>query len=54
MKGVVQMIAKGCTCENSFPVPFSEEEIVSVRVTYRQDKTIKLKKETEEIGRAHV
>lgn len=42
------MIHKGCTCENSFPIPFPKEEIVSVCIAYKQNGVIKLEKKTED------
>lgn len=33
------MIAKGCTCKNSFPIPYTEEEIAALFVTYQQNNT---------------
>lgn len=42
------MIPKGCTCENSFSVPFSEEEVDNLCVTYKQNKVIKFEKKLED------
>lgn len=38
------MIPKGCTCENSFSISFAEEQIDSLRITYKQNKVIKVEK----------
>ena len=32
------MIPKGCTCENSFSIPYDKEEIATLLITYQQNK----------------
>ena len=39
------MIGKGCTCENTFTIPFAEDEIEAIRITYCQNDEIILEKE---------
>ena len=38
------MIPRGCTCENSFSLPFNQEEIESLCITYKENEEIRLKK----------
>lgn len=38
------MIAKGCTCKNSFPIPYEKEEIATLFITYQQDKETVIEK----------
>lgn len=42
------MIPKGCTCENSFSVPFLEENVACLRITYKQNGVIKIEKNLED------
>lgn len=32
------MIPKGCTCKNSFPIPHVRDEVVTLFITYQQNK----------------
>ena len=35
------MIPKGCTCRNTFEIPYSESEVEAICITYKQgDKTL--------------
>lgn len=38
------MIAKGCTCKNSFPIPYTKDEIATLFVTYQQSKETVIEK----------
>lgn len=42
------MIAKGCTCKNTFTIPFKQEEIETLFITYCQRKEIVLEKTLED------
>ena len=35
-QGVMEMIAKGCTCKNTFSIPFAESDIKVIFITYQQ------------------
>ena len=39
------MIGKGCTCENTFTIPFMEDEIEAIRITYCQKDKVLFEKE---------
>ena len=38
------MIAKGCTCKNTFSIPFIESQIKDIIITYKQGDAIILEK----------
>ena len=52
------MIAKGCTCKNSFLFPFAESDVVVIYITYQQNGKIVIEKELEDCtfldGRVYV
>ena len=39
------MIEKGCTCKNTFTLPFVEDEVKAVRITYSQNDKVLFQKE---------
>lgn len=39
------MIGKGCTCVNTFTLPFAKEEVKAICIVYCQDSEILVKKE---------
>lgn len=42
------MIGKGCTCENTFSIPFVESDIAAIRITYGQKNKVLFEKELED------
>ena len=42
------MIGKGCTCQNSFTIPFKEKNIKAIRITYCQDDKVLFEKQLED------
>ena len=42
------MIAKGCTCRNTFTIPYGETEVEVLYITYCQKKEIVLEKTLED------
>jgi hypothetical protein len=43
-KGDDDLIAKGCTCDNSFSIPYEKEEVAAIVITYRQKGVTKVEK----------
>ena len=39
------MISKGCTCKHTFAIPFTENQISAIFITYQQDQVTKIEKE---------
>ena len=36
----VIIIPKGCTCKNSFDFPYSQQEVTTLFITYKQNKVV--------------
>ena len=42
------MIGKGCTCINTFTLPFGEDRVKAIRITYSQNDKILFEKQLED------
>lgn len=42
------MIGKGCTCVNTFSLPFSGDRVKAIRITYSQNDNILFEKQLED------
>lgn len=43
-KGSDDLIARGCTCENFFSIPYEQDEIAAIFITYQQRGITKVEK----------
>lgn len=43
-KGSDDLIAKGCTCDHSFTIPYAQGDIVAIVITYQQKGITKVEK----------
>ena len=52
------MIAKGCTCEHSFTIPYAQSDIAAIVITYQQKGATKVEKSIDDCtftdGKIHV
>lgn len=58
LKGADDLIAKGCTCENAFSLPYDQSEIAALVITYQQKGVTKVEKTIDDCtftaGKVHV